>query len=238
MLLRPDGDAVICIGQSSHAWLSGQLARAWGNERFGAVAPWEEVCLAAEQHDIGMAEWDLAATLNPATGRPHAFTEMPLEVHLALWRAAPDKLAMQSSYAALLVSMHGSALYARRDTTPDVEAYLGAEAERQEALSDRAGAGEEEVARNQRLLWTWDFLSLALCLDWAPTEVGRVPTAGEPVILRLAEDGRLEPWPFAGEELHVRCEGRRLEGRFDDQEEMRRALGAAPPVGLEFALRR
>jgi hypothetical protein len=32
MLLREECDALIAIGQASHAWIAGQLARAWGNE--------------------------------------------------------------------------------------------------------------------------------------------------------------------------------------------------------------
>ena len=92
MLLREDDDAVITIGQPSHAWLSGQLARAWGNERFGPVEPREEVCLGAEQHDIGMAAWDLTPTRNPDTGLPRSFMEMPLGVHLELWSAGPRHL--------------------------------------------------------------------------------------------------------------------------------------------------
>ena len=51
MLLRDD----VCIGQPAHAWISGQLARNWARD---PVEPWEEVCLAAEQHDVGMAGWD------------------------------------------------------------------------------------------------------------------------------------------------------------------------------------
>ena len=82
MLLRPDGDGVLAIGQPAHAWLSGQLARTWGNERFGTVEPWEEVCLAAEQHDAGMAEWERRPTLNPGTGLPRSFMELPLGEHL------------------------------------------------------------------------------------------------------------------------------------------------------------
>jgi hypothetical protein len=43
VLLR-DGDGdVLAIGQQSHAWISGQLARAWGNDRFPVPEPWEEV---------------------------------------------------------------------------------------------------------------------------------------------------------------------------------------------------
>src|SRR5438270_10006634 len=117
MLVHPDDSGTLLIGQASHAWVSGQLARAWGSTRFGALEPCEEVCLAAEQHDIGMAEWDLAPTLNPVTGLPHSFTEMPLDVHMSLWRAAPRRLLRQSRYAALLTSMHGVRLYGLRDLT-------------------------------------------------------------------------------------------------------------------------
>ena len=115
MLLRPDGDAVIAIGQPAHAWLSGQLARAWGNERFGAVEPWEEVCLAAEQHDAGMAAWERRPTLNTGTGLPRSFMELTLDEHLDIWHSAAPLVLSQSRYAALLVSMHGTALYERRD---------------------------------------------------------------------------------------------------------------------------
>src|SRR5882757_3725288 len=76
VILRRDGDAVLAIGQASHAWLSGQLARAWGNDRFPVPAPFEEVCLGALQHDIGMAEWDLRPERHPETGLPKQFFEV------------------------------------------------------------------------------------------------------------------------------------------------------------------
>ena len=233
VLLRPDGDAVICIGQASHAWLSGQLARAWAG-----AEPREEVCLAAEQHDVGMAEWDLAPSLNPATGRPHSFMEMPLAVHLALWTAAPQKLVTQSRYAAMLVSMHGTALYERRDLdrldaadAAAVRGYLNVQRELQQLLADAVGVGVQECRRNQQLLWAWDWLSLALCLRWAPAEL-----AG-PVPLNLGEDDTIDPWPFAAAgEVEVRCEGVRLEGRYDDEPALHAALAAAPRVELRFRL--
>ena len=58
MLHRADPDGPIVITQPAHAWVSGQLAQAWGNEPFGDFAPREEVCLAAEQHDIGWLVWE------------------------------------------------------------------------------------------------------------------------------------------------------------------------------------
>ena len=120
MLVRSDG---LCVGQASHAWVSGQFARAWA-EPFD---PWEEVCLAAEQHDVGMAEWDRDPPCDPESGRPVHFIDMALDVHTRLWAAAPAKLVTQSRHASLLVAMHGIALYERRDrSVPEVARTLDA----------------------------------------------------------------------------------------------------------------
>jgi hypothetical protein len=228
MLLREDGDAVVCIGQPAHAWLSGQMARAWALD---PVEPWEEVCLAAEQHDVGMAEWDAAPELNPETGRPYSFVEMPLDTHLRLWTAAPHRLLAQSRYAAVLVSMHGSALYEMRDLTrmsdeqaAAVQRYLAGQRE----MRERLAAGLEHLRRNQRLIWIWDFLSLGLCLGWEGRSIEGIALGSDSI----------EPWPFRDDEVVLRTEGRRLEGRFDDEAEMRAALDAAPWAELSFELRR
>jgi hypothetical protein len=250
VLLRRDGDAVIAIGQPAHAWLSGQLARAWGNERFRAAEPWEEVCLAAEQHDLGMAAWEGRPTLNPETGLPRSFMELELDEHLAIWWSAAPLVMPQSRYAALLVSLHGTALYERRDLAQlepaeveSVQAFLLGQAQLQAELleslradpSTAAAAADEIVRRNQRLVWTWDSLSLGLLLDWAPFELSAVPAADGELDVEVRPD-TLEPWPFQAERLTLRCEGRRLAGRFDDEETMREALAAAPWVTLEKSL--
>jgi Protein of unknown function (DUF3891) len=248
MLLRRDGDAVIAIGQPAHAWLSGQLARAWGNERFGAVEPWEEVCLGAEQHDIGMAAWEGAPTLNAETGLPHSFMDLGLDAHLEMWSSAAGLVVPQSRYAALLVSMHGTALYSRRDRGEPVRRFLEEQRALQESLLavlradpvTSAAAEEAVVRRNHRLVWTWDSLSLGVLLDWAPYVLDAVPTASGSVDVAVhggIEEGFvLDPWPFSVDRLTARCEGRRLAGRFTDEEEMRAVLAAAPWVTLEVVL--
>ena len=96
MVLRRDSAGVLAVGQASHAWVCGQLARAWGNECFGAVVPVDEVALGAEQHDVGMADWDLHPVRNPETGLPQSFIEMPLTDNLGLWWAGPSRLVTQS----------------------------------------------------------------------------------------------------------------------------------------------
>lgn len=215
MLLREEGDAVLCIGQASHAWISGQLARAWAEPQ-----P-EAVCLAAEQHDVGWTDWDLAPTLDPGTGRPHDFLSLPYAERLELWRGAPQRLESQSLHATLLVSMHGSRLH---DGDERATGYLREQRELQRRWAEDLRAanaeavGEDDLARQRGLLAEWDRISLALCLRW--------------------ELGALDPWPLAADELVVGCEGRLLEGRYDDARALHAALDASPLARLRFVLRR
>ena len=256
MLVREDGAGVLLIGQPSHARISGQLARAWGNQDFGVVEPYEEVCLAAEQHDVGWALLDLEPTLNPETGLPYSFMEMPLDVHLDLWTAGPRRLLSQSRYAALLVSMHGWRLYKRRDldklSPADADAIRSfLEGQRafqrelivllQSAPDTALVANPQLIERNSLLLWAWDYLSLAACLDWAPARAKRVPTANGEVDLELTpgtEHGRLllDPWPFSTDTVTVRCEGRRLDDRYETDDGLERALATAHWETVEFRL--
>jgi hypothetical protein len=255
LLLREDGRGVLAIGQASHAWISGQLAEAWGNRRFGVVEPRREVCLAAVQHDVGMAAWDLAPMFNPQTGLPYSFVEMPLAVHIDLWTHGPPRLVSQSRYGALLVSAHGRRLYERRDLerlSPEdaamVREFLAVRASFEAELTrslradpiTAASATDAVLARNSQLLWTWDYLSLAVCLDWAPGTASDVPTATGEVELRLAASpsGRLtlDPWPFSVPTLSVRCEGRRLPHRFDSADALAEALLRAPWETLDLEL--
>ncbi|HZB76887.1 MAG TPA: DUF3891 family protein [Solirubrobacteraceae bacterium] len=184
MLVRDD----VVIGQPAHAWISGQLARAWGNAGFPAPAPREPVCLAAEQHDVGWQDADLEP-LRGEDGRPLSFIEYPRPAHIAIWRDAARRLLAQSRYAALLVSLHGTSLYERAD--PDehppevaaaIRAYLRDERDRQRELA--AGLDPEEVARNRRLIAVLDRLSLALCRR-VPVTLDDVPGADGPAALRL-----------------------------------------------------
>jgi hypothetical protein len=249
MILRDEaGRGVLAIGQASHAWISGQLARAWGNDEFGTVEPWEEVCLAAEQHDVGMASWDLIPNLDPTTQLPLSFTDMPLDLHMSLWREAPRRLLSQSRYAALLVSMHAVRLYERRDLkrlapseAEQVRSFLSAQREFQQAVGATLGAAPAAVARNSDLIWTWDSMSLAVCLDWAPFSLSAVPTAGGAVDLQLTPDGerriRVEPWPFAAAAVSVHADGRRLTGRYATERALREALASAAWETIVFELR-
>ncbi len=227
--------------------MCGQLGRAWGNDLFGAVEPCEEVCLAAEQHDTSWAEWELAPTLDPATGLPHTFDTAPFTVHLDIHTAWPPKLATQSRYAALLVSMHHRSFFAApgrlgrlRPAGRRIESYLEGHDAFQARMRATLDVTDAEIERNRRLVRTWDGLSHDLILDQVPRVRTNVPAAGGASLeLRLDRDGdaiTVDPWPFAADRVVVGVEGRLLAGRFADGDSMRAALEAAPWLELRYEL--
>jgi hypothetical protein len=245
VLVRLDDQGALAIGQLSHAWLSGQLARAWGNERFPASDPREEIALGAEQHDIGWALFDLEPRYNPDSGLPRTFLELTVEDHLAIWRDAPEHLLSQSLHAALVVSLHGRSLSELRalgagDHAGALQAHVQAERVRQTELCAVLDVSPDHAQRTQRQMWTWDGLSLALCHGWRPFTAKDVPARDGLVDIELRDRGKraatLEPWPFAADRIELRCEARRLERRYADEQAMKRAFAAAQPVTLEFVL--
>ncbi|QEC47597.1 DUF3891 family protein [Baekduia soli] len=249
MLLRPDGEgSVLAMGQASHAWISGQLARAWGNARFAAPEPFEEVCLGAEQHDVGMTLWDLEPQRHPGTGLPRQFFEMDRRTHLALWTEAPRRMLTQSRYAALLVSLHGTGLYERvLPDTPDpdvaaaIQAYLDGQRALQAGLAAEVGADPAQLRRNQALVAVWDELSLVLCRRVGAHTVGGVPIRGDArtdiAVHDRGDHVVLDPWPLGPPELTVQAEGRRLTGTFADDAALQAALAGAAHVAVRITLR-
>ena len=232
MLHRRAGDGLVVVGQPAHALVAGALARAWADP----FAPRDAVRLAAEQHDVGWTEWELAPELDAATGLPYAFDDLPVPRRLALWAGAGERLLPQSRYAALLVSLHGTLLVERFPPPPEhaalAAAFLAHERGFQETLRESLAVDPVELARNRELVFTWDALSLVLVHG-----VSRPQTVAG---FGLSADGprvRVAPWPFREPELAVSFEGRVLGETFTDEGAMRAALDAAPWVVVELALR-
>ena len=260
MLLREHGLDVIAIPQPSHAWLSGQMARAWGNEHFAAPMPYDEVCLAAEQHDIGWLDWEMRPALDAGTGLPQEFCKVPSKLHIALWREGVRRARVFGRYPALLVSLHADTVYAQYfnfnkasvEIAEAVRVFLDEQHRFQArtATSLRADpkiaeqASPETIEHNRLLIAALDRISLEIC--WGvkkEIKISNVPTARGGRIdlgLRPREDGdlTLDPWPFRGKSLAVRAEGKRLRGRFSTERDLRRALNAAESVLVTAVLHR
>ncbi len=256
MLIRTEADRTILIAQPAHAALSGQLARSWGNERFGPAEPFDDVCLGALLHDIGWIDWEQAPTLNLATGLPHSFLQLSTRDHLEIWETASRRASAFGRYPALLTSMHFTGLYERfhdysrdsADDARDARALVSRElAFQQETIAALradptmgAYASDDLLERNRQLVALWDGMSLAICHGLAEPRTFRgVPDANGGVNLVLTPvEGAISvaPWPFSVDELTVRVDGRVVTGTHDDHDLMRQALAEASWVTVETTL--
>jgi len=258
MLFREDPEGPVSLTQPTHAWVVGQLARAWGNKQFGSFAPWEAVCLGAEQHDIGWLIWEKTPTFNPQTGRPHSFMEVPTQVHVDLWSNAKQLALPFGRYVALLVSLHGTGLYERHQSWQKssertrVQNFLNQEhVFQQELITDLSAdpyyapyTTPETIASNQRMIAVWDQLSLALCGGIEDKQqVPDVPIVAGKTTLTLTSVAdntsqvRVDPWPFQRPTVTLVYEGRRLQQTFTDEAAMQQALEHAPWMTLTTTLR-
>jgi hypothetical protein len=260
MIIPPDQppEQTITISQTSHSWISGQLARAWSNKQFAGFEPFEPICYAAEQHDIGFLAWENEPTLNVETGLPHAFDELPELPHLDIWRTGIYQLKPVCTYASLIVSLHFNGLcerFHRRQNDSDrsePSQFLREQREyqenaretlRQDPLYEPAIAWEV-LSYHRDLIAVWDLFSLELCRGrFREFKLPNVPfSAGKYVDLLLRQRSETEklwevdPWPFAVESLTTLCEGRVLVQKFTNQEHMREALRKAHRTSIQFRL--
>jgi hypothetical protein len=256
MLHRNEGEAWVIISQPAHAWVSGQLARHWGNSFFGKFTPTEEVCLAAALHDLGFLHWESSPTFNPETGLPHTFLDLPTGAHLDIWSAGIQQMLGYGRYPALLVSRHFTWLCRQHPSTSPADRRLEKKfLEAQEMLQATLVTSlrndayyapfstDEMLLRNRQLVSLWDWLSLLLCLGFRDERLVRdVPFSKGLTTIVLkplnAEATRVavSPWPFHVETLPIECEGRRLLRRCPSEEEMREAIPAAAPMTLKIEL--
>jgi hypothetical protein len=228
----------LAISQPMHAWISGQLLRAWDEPLA------EPLQLAAEQHDIGWMDWETAPSFNPQTGRPHLFREIGAAVHAPMWTKGVERaLGAWGSHVALLVSRHGGVIYRRytdRHRVAEADAmaaqgFLETQAPIEQAWAGALGLDAAALKRQTALVALADTLSLALCGELkAPLDLEAPDRHGELKTLRLVERSGhpfefiLSPWPFRTEIVTVEGEARVLpaEGRFADQAAMRAWLEA------------
>ncbi len=244
MIVRPVGDIAEIVTQVDHAVVSGILAAAWAAEGPDALDPREPIVLAARLHDIGWRHWEAVPRLNPDTGRPANFLDVQIDEHLRLYRLGIDEVEARDAYAGMLVSMHAAGIYTGRygsqpalrlTRAPEVQAVVDAFVAEQEARYGGAkvalGVTDDELWRGYLLLQVFDRLSLRLCQgDPAGPGPMEIALPGERV-LRVEPDGdgdRLDPWPFAADEIRVGIPTRvvPLEG-YDGDDALAAALAAA-----------
>jgi len=257
MIRRRDNPHLI-ITQTAHSWLAGQLAAQWGNQAFQISTLAQEVLLAAINHDQGWFLWEQRPEID-AEQRPIDFFDMPVPLHLQIWRHSIYGMATQNHYAALLVSRHARFL---------VEMRLEKGAHCVEADENRLrefvnkqkqweadtlfrlqgnpyfadGCQTHHLEANVRLLQIFDWLSLLLCMDKLKESVvvdapGKTPNECVDIRIRPIGENRatILPWPFSRPRFDVMAQARRLPAeKFASNQAFQFAWNAAEIVPLVF----
>ena len=82
----PASAARLAIMMHEHTALSGQFARAFGNERFEPVHPSDPMFYVVAHHDAGWSEFDRNPVTDEKTGLPYNLVETPAEhITVASW---------------------------------------------------------------------------------------------------------------------------------------------------------
>jgi hypothetical protein len=183
VILRREGERVLGVTQTAHSALTGHLAAAWAPR---PDLPWDALLTAAAIHDLGWAPWELAPQIDPRTGLPYQFYELPDRQYAEIWARGTDAAETFGRLVGLLVSRHFTRLAGRREGVRDL---VERERRRQSALTAELGLEPATLDAASDLLARWDVISLDLC-------AGREPDVGD--------------WPFAAERVVLRFEAREL----------------------------
>ena len=178
----PGGNPRRAVMMHEHTHLSGQFARAFGNDVFEAIAPLDLVVYIIGHHDAGWAAFDLDPMTDPASGLPFNLTETPAEHIAPTSKGSPDFNSRHHAYCGLLSSMHSWGIYNGRyglskmvlvdrippEGRPLVNAMLDAELARQATLKielakapdTAAWIEEKHLFQNYKQLQFCDTLAL------------------------------------------------------------------------------
>jgi hypothetical protein len=97
-----------------HLDLCSQLARAYGNDRFESLNPYNEMLYVVENHDRGWEDYDQNPGIDPSTGLPYLMSRTPAVESVKTNRGSPDFNEAHNGYCGLLSSMHTWGLYNKR----------------------------------------------------------------------------------------------------------------------------
>jgi hypothetical protein len=185
----PDGEKNFVVTMLEHMDLCAQMGRAYGNERFESLHPYDEVLYAVANHDRGWDEYDQQPIVDPQSGLPYIMAKTPPTDAVKTNQGSPDFNEAHSAYCGLLSSMHTWGLYNKRygfsrfmlrarpgttsvpvaDTNRAmIDSMLDGEVKRQERLkaalatnpATKSLANEKQIFQNYKQLQFFDTLSL------------------------------------------------------------------------------
>ena len=255
MIRREAGRSWLVISQMDHARIAAEIAAGWGNGDVPPL-PWPQILVPAiRHHDDGWKEWEVEPQVDPATGGPRHFTEMPMPEATAIWSRSIEQAAKQNPLSGLWVSKHFAhlATQARPARRADkieksaIDQFLIGQKTlrssfRRAALSMFEGIPELEAGIETGFKWLqfFDALSLWLCCA-AVTEPTTLSLPGDRQLTaqpQTTENIVLTPWPLKPMLLSISLLARRIVAHpYPDAAQLGEAILFGSPVSLHWRLK-
>jgi hypothetical protein len=107
----PSGMPRLAVTMYEHNALCLQFAKAFGNDRFERLEPFDLMVFVVSNHDAGWLDYDRDPGIDSATGLPYNLVNTPPASIITTSRLSPDFNERQHPYCGLLSSMHSWGLY-------------------------------------------------------------------------------------------------------------------------------
>jgi Protein of unknown function (DUF3891) len=107
----PEGEPHFVLTMAEHTDMCGQMARAFGNDRFERPEPFDQMVHIVSNHDRGWDPYDSNPAIDPSTRLPYIMVRTPSPDALKTNRGSPDFNEAHHPYCGLLSSMHSWGLY-------------------------------------------------------------------------------------------------------------------------------
>jgi len=192
MIVSRSHDRLRLITQGDHAHFSAELLSLWKGQNL-PDHPWRtEILRATRSHDNGWRELDAAPPLDPGTGHPWDFVDLPGHLRAELWQHGVERMAGEPVVAAL-VAMHALAIHSSGSPGVEIQELRAWLEEHIAELLEDANISRHDLEQSYIFLDWADAASLASCGVWD----GRFGKAG----LRgrfSAGVLELDPFPLVG----------------------------------------
>lgn len=250
MIRREDGADWLILSQIDHAHLAAELANVW---RHSGAASWgisDLLFQTVRKHDDGWRDWETRMEVDPSTGIPRQFTEMPMHAAATIWKVSIEDCAREHPLSGTWVSRHfchlaEHALASHADNRGDVAAarrFLADQEQYQQQL--RSLALKDVTAREFdslsemgfRFLRLFDGLSLWLCCA-EQTDPFDVRCDGQAARFTPYADRRIviDPYVLTEQPLTLSVPARRIASRaYADDGDLRADLDTSPVVELSW----
>ncbi len=221
--LENNAPAWLLIDQPTHARIACELADQWGAAPFARPRPAKILLPTIQRHDDGWRAWEVKPEVDPKTGWPYAFTEMPPDISFRIWKASILACSDLGPLSQFLAATHFVRLSQRGNATKTSEAtqfYRDFEKQADQWLKAWQQASPAtnttDMAHSAlEYLQMFDALSLWICCDEKkePHEF----TTPEGVLVRCIQcaGGRINvaPWPWLIPRLDIQLTARVVPAR-------------------------